>query len=158
MALVNTITIDLVAGSAVLNSTSSGSLVENISYSNVLNQITFASRSDIVISGVDFMTLINQINILQTAILFNFSPNVSATVPYGSLNVKESHDIINGKWTLACTYGASPSAVNYSADLATITLDLQTRSGSKTLDFPEWIQLLSLLIQYRLSVRNFFSL
>lgn len=158
MALVNTITVDLAAKTVVLNSTSGGNLVENITYSQSVNQITFLTRPDIVISGIDFLNLTNQINIFQTAILFNFSPNINATIPFNSCDNSENHDSVNNLWGLACIYGASPRPINYSAIGSNNTVDLIARGSSKTIEFPEWLNLLNGLNHYRVSIRNFFSL
>lgn len=158
MALVNVITIDLVAKTAVLTSTSAGNGVETITYTNSTNQITFSTRADIVISGADFINLIDQINIFQTAILFNFAPNAFATIPFGSCDNSEVHDIVNNNWNLACIYGASPRAINYSGLGASKTVDLLARASPKIIDFPEWIYCLYALNHYRISIRNFFSI
>lgn len=155
MVLVITITVDLAAKTVILNSTSSGNLVENITYSQALNQVTFATRPDILISISDYMSLINQINIFQTAILFNFIPSVIATTPFGSCENLENHDSIANTWGLACIYGASPRVINYSCSGSTKLVDLIALGSSKTIEFPEWLYLLPALNHYKFSLTNF---
>lgn len=158
MALINVITVDLGSKTIVLNCTSAGNLVENITYNQSINQITFATRNDIVISGNDFIILTNQINIFQTAILFNFSPNINAYIPFNSCDNSENHDSVNNLWGLACIYGVSPRAINYSAIGSNKTVDLLSRANSKNIEFPEWLYLLQALNHYRTSVINFLNL
>lgn len=158
MALVNTLVVDLVAKTVILTSTSSGNSVETITYNNILNQITFSSRADITITGSEFIDFVSQINILQTAILFNFSPNINATVPFGSVNNVENHDSNANTWGLTCIYGATPRVLNYAGLGSNKTVNLLARANSKTIEFTEWIRCLSALNSYRISIRNFFNI
>lgn len=155
MALVSNIQVDLAARTAILTSTVNNNSVELISYVDSNLQITFNSRADINISFSEFIDFVNQVNILQTAILFNFSPNVFASIPFGSCNNTENHDSVLNKWNLVCIYGASPRVCNYSYDKATTTLTMANRASSKILEFPEWLYFLNQLNHYKTSVKQF---
>lgn len=158
MALVNNIIIDLVAQTGTLASTQSINVVETILYSAALNQITFALRPAISLSGSDFLNLVAQINIFNSAILFNFNVNPSATLPYGSVNNTETHDSVNNLWNEVCLIGATPRVFSYSADKNTFLVNFTSRASAKTIEFPEWIDCLVCLKKYQLSVRNFFNI
>lgn len=155
MALVSNIVIDLSSKTAVLTSTVSGNNVEVITYVNSLQQVTFNARPDITISQADFLSFCDQINIFQTAIIFNFNPDVFAIIPFGSCNNTENHDSVLNQWNLVCIYGATPRVCNYSFVKATSNEVLTNRASSKTLEFPEWTYFLQALNHYRLSIKGF---
>lgn len=151
MALVSNIVIDLASQTGTLTVTKSAVSVETITYSS--NQITYALRADIVISVAEFHDLIAQINIFETALLFNFNIQPALNGLISSINCTEAVDNVNNKCSLACIYGASPRVVNYSADLAAKTVDLQNRASDKSISLPEWNYLLLQLAHYNASLR-----
>ncbi len=156
MALVNNNIIDLLTKTGSLTATVLGSPVETINFAN--NQITFAARSDISISKSDFLALIKQINVFQTTLLANFSLNVSATVPFNSVNCVETNDIPNKNWDLTCLSGVGRRLVNYTTNGPTQMTELKNRTNSETIEFPEWIYLLFSLNHYSNSINNFFGI
>lgn len=153
MALLSNIVVDQSAQTAILTVTKAGNAVETITYTNSTKQVSFALRADITITLIEFLDFISQVNIFQTAILFNYNPSVFLTVPFGSCNNTETHDIALSKWTLVCIYGATPRVVNYSCNIPALTVDLVNRSGAKAIDFPEWIYFLMQLNHYRQSLK-----
>lgn len=155
MSLVSNIVVDLASGTVVLTSTVSGNSVENITYLNSGKQVTFSARPDITITQSEFLSFCDQVNIFQTAILFNFNPDVFAIIPFGSCNNTETHDTGLNQWNLVCIYGASPRVCNYSFFKASGNEVLTNRGSSKTLDFPEWQYFLQALNHYRLSIKQF---
>lgn len=158
MALSSTITVDLLSQTSTLTCSVGLNVVETITYNKSNNQITFSSRPDITITGSEFMDFCNQVNICQTAILFNYGPLVSATIPFNSTNVTETQDIANNNWNMVCIFGAVPRVSNYSANSITKMVTLFNRASPKTIDFPEWLVFLTDLNHYRLSVRNYLGL
>lgn len=157
MALVNTLVVDLVTQTIVLTSSNAG-LVETITYSNALKQVTFAARAAINITGAEFIDLVSQINILQTAILFNFSNNINETVPFNSFNLLDSYDSGANTWNLVCLCGSVPRVFNYSGIGSNSTVDFLARANSKTIEFPEWMKCLQAINSYRTEIRDFFNL
>lgn len=161
MALVNTILIDLSGQVGSLTSTSSSSPVETISYAVSTNQITFLERQSIVIAGADFLTLIIQMNIFQTALIANFSVNNFITTPYTVVTSTESnHSPTTPTCTLTSVIGAAPmeQVVSYSADSTTGNVTFNYRVFNQTINLPEWVNLLTILNHYRASVKSFLSL
>lgn len=158
MALLTTIDINLIAKTAVLTCTVSGNRVEIITYTNSTQNVTFTKRDPLTISGTDFMSYTDQIKIFQTAIIFNFSPNQFATVPFGQCDANEIQDVGSQTWNLTVFSVDGSNVVEYSAALATLDVALIDRNPDKTITFPEWIETLVALNHYRLSVRNYFNL
>lgn len=155
MVLVTNIVIDQTLGIATMSVTQSGNTVENINYTHANNQVTFGLRPDISITFTEFLDFAAQIIIFETAIIFNFNPNVFLTSPFYSANNTESHDSILNKWNLVCIYGATPRVCNYSADKASFLILLANRSGPKTLEFAEWLYWLIILDHYSKSIKGF---
>ena len=153
MALVTTIVIDLLNSTGVLTVKDGVNFVETVTYS--VNSITFSSRPLISISVSDFLNLLNQINIFQTALIYNFSP-VIQYLNSGS-NCKEINDINLNTLDLTCTYGNTPDAVNYTGTKSTQLIKLQNRANPKTLTYQYWIDLLSYLIHYSKSIKLFMN-
>jgi len=154
MALVSNIVVDLASGLINILATVLGSNVENITYDNSTNQITFDARDDIIIDFAEFLPFCDQINIFQTAILFNYpSINVFATVPFSQLFINELHD--PGIWNLIISAHTDPNVVEYQATKSSTKVEMLPRSGSKTLEFPEWQYFLQALNHYRLSIKAF---
>ena len=107
MALNTTIVVNLGSGSLVLTSDSSGTPVETISFDATANQFSIAARSDANIPAQDFLSFVDQINIFNTAISFNYNPNIFATVPFNLAASEELNDIVNNQWNLICLFGGS---------------------------------------------------
>lgn len=153
MALLSNIAVNETGGICVLTVTKYGNAVETITYTDSANQISFAARLNINISVIEFLDYVSQINIFQAAILLKHNPNVFLTVPFGSCNNTEDHNVILNKWDLVSIYGLPPRVCNYSCDIASLTVDLANRANSKTIDFPEWIYWLGKLNHYKNSLK-----
>ena len=157
MALVNTILIDLAGSTASLTTTSGGNLVETITFAS--NQMTFSLRADIIISGSDFLTFIQQVNLFQAAVIKNFTVNLITSLPFGECDITNAHDSGANTWNLILNYVAlTHPTINYLSTLSGKTVELITRSSSKTLTFPEWIYCIQQLNQYYLQIQSYFSL
>jgi hypothetical protein len=156
MALISNIVIDLAAATAVLTCTDGGSSVDVLTYANSNQQVTFSSRPTLTIPAVDFINFANQIQIFQTAILFNFHANVGAILPFSQMDVSESHP--SGAWNLLITQTPGTDVCNYSATLSGSTVAMKNRPLAKTLDFPEWMVYLNGITHYAYSVKNYFNL
>lgn len=158
MALTTSIIINLAAGTAVMTCTVNDVPVETLTYVNSTQSVDFYKRDPVTISGFDFIAFGNQVNIFQTAIIFNFSPGVASTIPFAQMIVNELHDVGAGTWALLISPYSGSDVCNYTANLSGSSIDMGNRNPSTTLDFPEWIVFLSGLNHYRLSVRNFLGL
>jgi hypothetical protein len=160
MALVNSIVIDLGGQTVTLTSTSSSNNVEVITYAASTNQITFASRSFINILGTDFLALIAQFNIFHAAILTNFSIILSATTPFTEVENVETNLTSSNEWNFYSIIGAIPEerTVDYSGLGSAVTVNLNNRIFNSTINFTEWVYLLTALNHYKGSVKAFFNL
>jgi len=158
MPISTTISVDLLTQTAVLSCTVGLNSIETFTYNKTNNQVTLSARPDIAITGPEFMDFCNQVNIFETAILFNYAPLISATIPFNSTNVTETQDVMNNNWNMVCIFGAPPRVNNYSANSISKIVQLFNRANAKTIDFPEWLVFLTDLNHYRLSVRNYLGL
>jgi hypothetical protein len=160
MVLVNSLVVDLSALTATLTVTSSGNPVETFTYSSSTNQIVFSSRTLINIVATDFLTLIAQFNLLQTAILTNFAPSTYIANPFTEIENVETNLTGSNQWNFYSVVGYSPTGrnVDYSAVGASTTVNLNNRQFNQTLNFSEWIYVLQALNHYYLSVRQFFNI
>ena len=99
--LVTNIIIDLSAQTASLTITKDAIPIETINFAS--NQITFLERGDISISGTEFLDLLAQIEIFQTALLKNFPLNKGILKSW--INFLKSSDIkILGVYTDITVY------------------------------------------------------
>lgn len=154
MALVSNIVISLVNQTVNLRATVDDNLVEDITYDKTTNQITFAERGEFVINFDEFLPFCDQVNIFQTAILFNFpSIDVFSVIPFSQLVINELHD--GDTWDLTVSNQNDPNIVEYICTKSTTQTDMLKRSPSKTIEFPEWTYFLQALNHYRLSIKNF---
>lgn len=158
MSLVNTILVDLSAGQVTLASTESGVAVETIQYSMSTGEITISARTAITISGTDFMTLLNQIVIFQTAIIYNFTPTTIYIVPFNSWVCNESYISFTNAWTLVCNENGGSQFIDYYGTQSNGNVELITRAANLTIPFSEWVQLLVNLKHYQVSLSNFFGI
>jgi hypothetical protein len=160
MVLVNNITVDLSALTATLLVTAFGSPVETFTYSQSTNQIVFSSRSPIIIAGTDFVILIAQFNLLQTAISTNFAPSLYSSTPFTEVQNAETNLTGSSQWNFYSVVGYSPTgrSVDYSAAHATNLVSLNNRQFNQTLNFPEWIYTLTAINHYNTSVRQFLNI
>jgi|HubBroStandDraft_2_1064218.scaffolds.fasta_scaffold164017_1 hypothetical protein len=160
MALVNSIVIDLSALTATLTSTSSGNPVETLTYSQATNQIVFSSRSPTNILASDFLILVTQFNLLQTAILANFAPSTFEATPFTFVENVETNSTSNNQWQFYSAVGYSPTgrSVDYSALGSNSMVNLNNRQFNQTLNFPEWIYTLLAINHYRVSVGQFLNI
>jgi len=151
MALKSIINLDLIENSSVLVILdSTDNPVENITFAD--GQITFDARSDINITAVELVSLIEQFNLFQTSILSNFAVNLGV-FPFGDADVNENHDLGTNAVALVAHYNGIPRAVSYLATGDDGMVLLNARSSSKTIEFPEWIHLLYNLNHYKASVK-----
>jgi hypothetical protein len=157
MALVNTLTVDLTANSVVLNAMVATNLVDQLTYSQSANTVTFAIRPAITISGNDFITLIEQFKLFQAAILTNFNPPQFATIPFTGVVTNETYVSFINQWELQINVGGSGNFVSNSATFSTFMVSLNNRTVSQTLNFSEWMLVLPAFIHYQTSVFNFFG-
>lgn len=152
MVLVSNINIDLTAGTAILTSTKDGNSVETLTYDNATKEITFDSRDDIIISFTEFLSFFDQVNIFQTAIVFNYNSIINSS-PFTQLIINELHD--PGMWNLTVSPHTDPNLVEYQGTKSSTKLEMLPRAGSKTITYPEWIYFLQALSHYAQSIRNF---
>lgn len=154
MALISNIVIDVAAQTAILTATVNGDSVELLTYDNTIQEVIFDARPDIIIQFSDFLSFCDQINIFETAILFNFpSINTFTTILFSQMISDEEH--VGGQWNLTVTSGADPLVVEYEGTRSSTKLNMLERSGSKSLSFPEWLYFLQALNHYRLSIKSF---
>jgi hypothetical protein len=159
MVLLSTVTIDLGAGTAILNCQSDGSLCENITYDNSLQTITFVERGELFIPSLDYIQLSEQFKILETAIQFNFFPNQFATQPWNQVVTDNTLETGSGQWNLTMSSVVlDPLVIEYSAILSLNQVQLHKRGNPKTIEFPEWIACLERLKSYQVQLRNYFSI
>lgn len=156
MVLLNTIVIDLSARTAVLNSTQSGNVVETVTYNANTNDVTFDARPYILLNFTEFLTFCDQMIILQTAVLFNYAPNITLTKPFGQVIVNELHNLVSNQWNLTVSNFTSPPYVmQYEGTRSSLKLEMEDRASTVTLTFPEWTVFLAALLHYRLSIQAF---
>lgn len=157
MANVSNIVIDLGAQTAVLTITNASNPVETITYTNSLNQISFAPRSLINISAADFLNYLSQFAIFQTAILFNF-PQYTGTTPFTFMENVETNNTGSNQWDFYSVVGYSPTGrtVDYACLGSNNTANLNNRQFTITLNFPEWLYLLQALNHFQASATAFF--
>jgi len=156
MVLNSTINVDLGSGTIIFNAISGSDTIELITYDNSVQEVTFDARPDIIIQFDEFLNFIRQINILQTAILFNFtSVNSFSTVPFIQIIVNEFHDVDLGMWNLTVNAFTGPIVIEYQGTRSSTKLEMLERSSSKTLTFPEWQKVLLALNNYRSSIQAF---
>lgn len=153
MVLVSTINIDLGTQTAILTCSSNGNSVDVITYDNSVQEVTFDSRDGIIIDFSEFLSFCDQINIFETAILFNFNSNVFATTPFSQMIANELHD--PGMWNLTISAHTDPNVYECQGTKSSQKMDIMPRAGSKTLTFPEWLYFLQALNHYRLSIKGF---
>ncbi len=153
MVLVSTINVDLGSESVVLTASVSSDIVDVITYDNTTQQVTFDTRPGIIINFTEFLSFCDQVNIFQTAILFNYSPNIAATTPFTQILVNELHD--PGMWNLTITPHTDPNIIEYQGTRSSSKVEMFERSMSKTLDFAEWVYFLVALNHYKLSIKAF---
>lgn len=156
MALTTTIVVDTSVNTIVLSSSSIDGAVETITYDAVTNQVTIAARSAILINFVEFLNLCDQINIFETAILFNFSlVNILTTKPFIQVASTELHDVGAGNWNLTCSPLTGSNICEYQATKSTLKFYMVSRDADVILEFPEWVLFLQSLNHYRLSIKAF---
>jgi hypothetical protein len=156
MVLVSLIQVDTGSQTVTLTATVGGDSVETITFDNTTQQVTFAARSGILINFSEFLSFSDQVNIFETAILFNFSTiNSAATKPFDKIVSNEFHDIGAGNWNLTVSPLSGDDVVSYEATKSSLKLYMNTRSSDVTLSFPEWILFLQSFNHYRLSVKAF---
>lgn len=156
MVLVSTILIDLGSQTATLNGLVGVDIVENITYDNVTHSVTFDARASILINFAEFLAFADQVNIFQTAIIFNFSTaNIAATTPFDKITSMEYHDIGAGNWDLTVSPLAGDDVVSYEATKSSLKFVMNARSSAVTLSFAEWVLFLQSFNHYRLSVKAF---
>jgi hypothetical protein len=156
MALTNTLAIDLSANTIISTTLSGVSTVDILTYTQSTNTITFGSRSAISISATDFLQLLSNVFVFQTAILFNFKPNQNAAFPYTSVTITESN--ATSHYDLTVQAGGGSPVINDSAILSGQTVQLSSRPAIHILNFPEWLQVYGELSRYQNSVRQFFGI
>jgi hypothetical protein len=160
MANVNNIVIDLVGRIATLTITNAGNPVDTITYTDSTQILSFANRSLINISGADFINYLLQFAVFQQAILYNFSPNINTTIPYTMTQFVENNNTGNSSWDFygVCGYAPLGRVVDYSAMSSNSTVNVKNRQFTLTALFTEWLNLLTSLLHYQLSVRAFLHL
>lgn len=156
MVLVSNIAVDTGLQTVVLTSTVGVDTVEIITFDNTTQQVTLSARASILINFSEFLSFADQVNIFETAILFNFSTiNIAATKPFDKLISNEFHDIGSGDWNLTVSPLSGDDVVSYEATKSTLKFLMNTRSSDVTLSFPEWILFLQSFNHYKLSVKAF---
>jgi hypothetical protein len=158
MAITNTLTVDLTANTITLNSSLGSSIIDILVYSKATNIITFQSRPSIVLSSIQYFSLLSDFTIFESAIINNFNPSTSQTVPFTSITRTEKFDNIHNKWTLNIHVHNAPSFIINIADYSSSTVSLNNRPASQSLYFYEWQLVLSALISYQNSLHNFFGI
>jgi hypothetical protein len=160
MVLVNTLVVDLSGQTVTLTVTSAGSPVETITYTFSSNTLQFASRSLINISGTDFLTLMQQINLFQTAIIFNFNVNVITSTPFTEVQNIEDNITGTNQWEFYSVTGYSPTGrtLDYTALGSNATVNLNNRQFAVTVNFPEWTLMLQALNHFKGSVQQFLNI
>ena len=158
MALVTSLIVDLVAETIILTCTVFGTIVEEITFENSNNQMSFKERGEVFVSGIDFMELVEQIKIFEVAILFNFSINNSQTLPYNQVITDNTLDSQASQWNLTISSVEEPWIVEYSAILSSIEVMLHKRGSEKVIEFSEWLVVLKTLKNYQVQVRDYLNL
>jgi hypothetical protein len=158
MSLVNTILVDLSANDVTFTSVQGATTIENIVYNPGSGTVTFASLSANVISGPDFMTLLQQLTIFQNANIFNFSPGSTFIVPFNSFQTNEHYISFSNAWSLSVNEVSGPTISQYYADGSSGNIDISARSAPITIPFSEWIVYLAALKHYQSSVSTFFNI
>jgi hypothetical protein len=153
MALQSNILIDLAAGTIILNAQVGSDIVDIVTYDNATKRITFSDRAEVLTSFSEFVSFCEQMNIFQTAILFNYSPNVAATTPFLQILADEHHT--PGQWNMTVSSDTDPNVAQYEGTHSSSKLLMIARVGDKTIDFPEWLFFLQVLNHYKLSIKNF---
>jgi hypothetical protein len=154
MALVNLIEINLTSNTASLTSTYLSNVVETIAYTQSSNNISFAPRSEISISGADFNVLVSQVNILATAIIANFNPPVTNTTPFNSFNSSEVFISFTNSQSLICNENGGSDIVSYYGTQSTGIVSLLNRPSTITIPLTEWIMLITSLNHYNNDIIN----
>jgi hypothetical protein len=158
MSLVNTNVVDLAGGTVTFDSLSGVTAVENITYDQSSNNIVFSIIPGISLSGTDFITLLNQITIFQTAIVYNFSPGSAFITPFTSFVSNEHYISFTNAWSLTCNESSGPSIISYYGTQSNSQIDISERANPITIPFSEWVVLLASLNHYRQSITAFFGI
>jgi hypothetical protein len=153
MALLYLITVDLLNSTEILNSSVDSSLVENITYDNFGKSITFDARENIIINLVEFIDFVNQVNIFQTSISFNYKPSTSLVFPFSQIIINELNDITN--WNLVVAAHTDPNIVDYEYTKSSSKMNMNPRASNKTISFSEWLYFLTSLNHYVNSLKQF---
>jgi hypothetical protein len=155
MSLVNTSIVDLGAGTVTFSSISSPTTVENIVFTASSNQITFGIIPGITLDPDDFYTLLNQLTIFQTAIIYNFTLGTVFNNPFNSFVSNEHYISFTNSWSLTCNEVSGPAIVEYYASQSSNNIAISARSGAITIPFSEWVDLLASLKHYQTSLSTF---
>lgn len=153
MSLLSVMNIDLASQTLILNCTVDSNLVDNITFDNSTQNVTFDSRDDIIISFSEFIAFCNQLFIFQQAIFNNYGTDPFATNPFLQLIVNELHDV--GMWNLTITAHTDPNVVEYQGTKSSQKLEMLPRAGSKTLTYAEWLKFLIAINHYKNSILGF---
>lgn len=156
MVLLSSIIVDTGAQTVVLTANVGVDSIETITFANSTQEVTFAARASIQINFSEFLSFADQMNIFETAILFNFSTiNAAASSPFVKQTSIEYHDVGAGNWNLSVSPLAGDDVVSYEATKSSLKFVMNTRAGDVTLTFPEWILFLQAFNHYRLSIKAF---
>lgn len=156
MVLVSNIAVDPGAQTIILSSVVGIDPIETVTYENTTKEITFSARPSTLINFLEFFSFSDQLNIFQTAILFNFpSVNIAASKPFDKIESIEFHDIGSGNWDLNSSTISGDNIVSYEATKSTEKFLMNERTGDVSVSFPEWILFLQLFNHYSRSVRQF---
>lgn len=158
MSLVNLITVDLSANTCTLNCTASATLVDNLSYTQSSNTVTFGITPGISLTGQDFVTFVEQMKIFQTAILTNFQPPQFLTQPFTEVKIDEHYISFINSWSMVINIGGASAFVSDICDHATGHVALNARAAPQILNFSEWVMVLAEFSHYEVSIRNFLGI
>ena len=152
MAIKSQILLNLVDSTATLSiSTPDDVVISDLLFSN--GQITFFARDEISITADDYFLFMDQLNLFQTNLLSNFPINIRIAFPYGVSDVTINHDLPTNAVQLVAHYNGNPRAVSYLATGDDGMILFNKRNGDKTLEFPEWIDLLYHLNHFKALVK-----
>lgn len=156
MVLLSQIVVDTGAQTVVLSATVGGDSVETITFDNTTQELIFSSRPSLIINFSEFLSFSDQVNIFETAILFNFSTiNAAATKPFNKNVSTEYHNLDAGNWNFTVSTLSGDEIVSYEGTKSSLKLLMNTRSSDITLTFSEWILFLQEFNHYRLSIKAF---
>jgi len=155
MAITSTNINDLVALTSVLE-ISSGSVIENVTYTHSTRSMTFAAQPAFSLSAADFLSFSTILNNFNTNVFYVFNVNVNG---FATFEISKVLDVNDGVSTLTFDFrkGVRPIYL-ITATYPSGNLSFAQRTISPTLTYEEWVYFQQAKFHYEQEIRKVFNI